>query len=258
MTSEIVVVPLKKYLVKFIQLDWDIIFELDDLDKGIEYSREIYRASLIYRDFEYAISIPLKKQIILTDANFPIPDSIEIVKKISPSQIRNQKLINYTKKNFQVIKIKIHSKSTPIVFEERNANHEKLEEDFFYKILNSTLEESFNRYLVRFIYGNTPLSRLKEMYRFLGLNENDIKRTTLIRRYHRSKEKYKLWSTKEFKFDKERPNSYFFNIIEDRFKNELSYSQIAIKHNTSKSRVIRICQNEKIKYEYKRFCRGIK
>ncbi len=246
-----VIIPLKKHLVKFIQADWDKIDKLED--KSHENRCENFRVILVHSDFQAVVPLILGENFRLLSYNYPIwDDAIEVNNILRKDLIKEPILKKFSDDGYRIIKVKFHTKFRPYSKEERidlqdlfgsNAKN--------FRLINKLLEASFRLYIVKSIYGNHPNSRLDWIYNFLRLKETDIKKSTLLRYYHRKKKEIDESPTQKalFTFDKEKPNTYFFKIIEER-NNEKSYAKIADKFKISKTKIIRICKTPKIQQEY--------
>lgn len=251
-----VIIPLKKHLVKFVQVDWDKIYELYEEYEGYEEFRE----KMILSTFETYIPYLIKEKFKLFD-NYSLPlDENEIKIKISNQKKGlDENLNKFLTKDYVLVIISIKSNTFKKFTRKEMLDYNDLFADRFltYASLSKSIEYLFLEYVVSSIHGNNPSKKLNVIYDILGLDEEDYKKGTLLRFYDRNKhEKSLTHQSKKFhKFDKELPDFVIFDILKQHLTSNISYSKLAKKYNRSKSWISTICNNKEAIHFYNEITR---
>ncbi|WP_167618201.1 hypothetical protein [Maribellus sediminis] len=266
-----VILPLKPYLAKYIQIDWNRIYSLVPYREFIEWKESRLNAPKLGRNKIPRIIVQEKLRedsivFSLCEGLAGLLNNEEpLIKSYTQLNIQwytNRKNLPHYLNKFVSIGYSLVKITFPVrtvnrynnKFEDSSSishsNH--LTETINW--INDRLNDLFNEYIDRkCIFSKNINSAINEARMVNGLNESHIKLSTIKRNLYRYRtaQEFSPWKIiKSDQIHKRIPDHILFKIYQDHVENGISYSQLANKYNQSKSTIVRICKNPKVSKFY--------
>ena len=172
-----IVIPIKKHLAKFILFnDWDKLIHPEFFAKSILFVS--YRRSKIWGDsfpshhLSQILSESIKNKNWFVSVNY---------NRIGSKSKSNETNIIF-KNNYLLVKIKVHISSTPYIKQKDNSYRDVV------KAINNYFESVFDGFCYTYIELHpVKIKAIDEIYTLFRIDNNDLKKETLKRRYYRQK-----------------------------------------------------------------------
>jgi hypothetical protein len=227
--TRILILPAKSYVAKVIMTDMSRLLQLVSTEERLLVIKQLEDSDFKFNDsdnkyreyFDTLFPIQNEIQLIIKFSLFPFFANKYLKKNDFPSVFSYYKvkknipihLSEFVVKGYKLIKVKCTLSKSEFKSFKTTANIKQISA---INDLNFALELAIKDYfglLIRMRNSITIKKRLSEIYNLFNLSDSDIKMETIIKHYHRNKNKL---SKRNYQF-----TGYFKRIYTEKFSNQL-------------------------------------